>query len=99
LRAAVLQHGAAQPAALSAGLQLLTDSDLRAEATRITTPTLVISGQHDRVTPPGAGLALSRLIPGAAHVQIARAGHAPFVSHSAELLAALREFLATVRAT
>jgi pimeloyl-[acyl-carrier protein] methyl ester esterase len=93
LREAVSGHGAAVPAALAAGLQLLSVSDLREDASAIRVPTLVIGGQHDRVTPPAAARALAKIIPGARHVEIPRAGHAPFASHPAQLLAALHEFL------
>jgi pimeloyl-[acyl-carrier protein] methyl ester esterase len=93
IRDTVSGHGFAQPAALAAGLQMLSDHDLRADASAVMVPTLVIGGQHDRVTPPGAAIALSEIMPGARHVEIPRAAHAPFLSHPAELLTALHEFL------
>jgi pimeloyl-[acyl-carrier protein] methyl ester esterase len=59
----------------------------------VTLPTLVVGGQHDRVTPPAAARALAGIMPHARHVEIPRAAHAPFLSHPEQLLAALREFL------
>jgi pimeloyl-[acyl-carrier protein] methyl ester esterase len=93
LREAVFSHGAAEPAALAAGLEALAASDLRADAVTVTLPTLIIGGQHDRVTPPAAARALADLMPNARHVEIPRAAHAPFVSHPEQLLTTLREFL------
>ncbi len=93
LRAALLRHGAPQPAALAAGLALLERTDLRSQLASIRVPTLVIAGQYDRVTPPAAGAALAALLPQARYLPLKRAAHAPFLSHQEELLPALREFL------
>jgi len=94
LRGALLEHGAAQPAALDAGLAALESTDLRPLLASIRAPALVIAGQYDRVTPPGAGAALAAALPRARGIELARAGHAPFLSHLPELLPALRRFLA-----
>ena len=94
LRAALLSQGEAQPAALAAGLEWLAHTDLRDQLPAVSQPTLVISGQYDRVTTPGAGAALAAAMPAARHVEFARAAHAPFLSHPEEILATLREFLA-----
>jgi pimeloyl-[acyl-carrier protein] methyl ester esterase len=53
--------------------------------------TLVIAGEYDRVTPPGAAEALTQLLPRAALRLLRRAGHAPFLSHRDEVLAAMLE--------
>jgi len=94
LRAALSTHGTATPPALAAGLAQLAGDDLREPARRIAQPALVIAGQYDRVTPPGAAAVLTTLLPHATHVELRRAGHAPFLSHATECLAALRAFLA-----
>jgi len=94
LKAALLDHGTARPEALASGLRLLADNDLRAEAARVEVPALVIGGQYDRVTPPGAAHALAQLLPDARHVELARAGHTPFLSHTAQLVPVLHDFLA-----
>jgi pimeloyl-[acyl-carrier protein] methyl ester esterase len=93
LREAVAAQGQAQPAALTAGLQLLAAHDLRTLAPSIVQPALLISGQHDRVTPATAAHALAALLPQARHLEIARAAHLPFLSHPALTFAAIREFL------
>jgi pimeloyl-[acyl-carrier protein] methyl ester esterase len=89
LQRAVTDHGSAQPAALAAGLAQLQHNDLRELARGLATPTLVIAGQYDRITAPAAAQALVALLPQARLLAIRRAGHAPFVSHPHEVLAAL----------
>jgi pimeloyl-ACP methyl ester carboxylesterase len=37
---------------------------------------------------------LAQLLPDARHVELARAGHTPFLSHTAQLVPVLRDFLA-----
>lgn len=81
-------------AALTHGLELLRDSDLRPLLPRITVPTLVIAGQYDRVTHPAASRALADSLPDARYVEIRRAAHAPFLSHLPELDALIADFLA-----
>jgi pimeloyl-[acyl-carrier protein] methyl ester esterase len=93
LQQALASHGEAVPAALAAGLRLLEQQDLRALAPKLRQPALVIGGGHDRVTPPQASEALARLLPGAQLLLLERAGHAPFLSHPAEVAAATLAFL------
>jgi pimeloyl-[acyl-carrier protein] methyl ester esterase len=92
LRAALAAHGPALPAALAAGLRLLETSDLRAVAARVTLPTLIVSGQHDRITPPAASLALAELLGNTRHLKVPRAAHAAFLSHADEVREALLQF-------
>ncbi len=94
LQQAVAAHGGADPQALAAGLQILRDSDLRGAAATVAVPTLVLSGQHDRVTHPHAGAWLANALPQARYVQMPRAGHAPFISHQDDFCAHLADFLA-----
>lgn len=94
LQQALLGCGAADPQALAAGLQILHDSDLRPSATGVTAPALVISGQHDRVTQPAAAAWLAAALPQARHVQMPRAGHAPFLSHPDDFVGHLADFMA-----
>jgi pimeloyl-[acyl-carrier protein] methyl ester esterase len=82
LQAAIAAQGSASATALAGGLELLRVTDLRDRLDRVTAPTLVIGGQYDRVTPPDAGRALAAALPAAAYREVARAGHAPFVSHA-----------------
>ncbi len=79
--------------ALTVGLAMLRDSDLRAVLPDVSVPTLVIAGEGDRVVPAAAGAALAAALPSARLRRIARAGHAPFLSHGPEVARAIREFL------
>jgi pimeloyl-[acyl-carrier protein] methyl ester esterase len=95
---ALLIHGEAKPVALEAGLHLLATQDLRQLATTINVPTLLISGQRDRVTPPAAAAALAKLLPDCRLLEMARAAHVPFLSHPGQFLLALQAFLAPAAA-
>jgi pimeloyl-[acyl-carrier protein] methyl ester esterase len=79
-------HGPPDPRALAAGLQVLRTADLRGALPGIAVPALVIAGQRDRLTPAAAGHALARALPTAKFVEIAHAGHAPFLSHGRQVL-------------
>jgi 3-oxoadipate enol-lactonase len=46
------------------------DMDQRAELTKISAPTLVIGGKHDKATPPEHGELIARSIPGARYVEL-----------------------------
>lgn len=94
IEAALAAQGAPRREALLAGMALLDRVDLRALLPRVAQPTLVVAGQHDRVTPPAAAHWLGSALANARVVEVARAGHAPMVSHHAEVAAAIRGFLA-----
>jgi pimeloyl-[acyl-carrier protein] methyl ester esterase len=91
LQQALDAQGSATPRALAAGLGLLRSVDLRPRLAQVGMPALVIGGQYDRVTPPGAGRALAAALPQAEYREIARAGHAPFLSHADTVAAWLLE--------
>lgn len=97
LRHALFVHGEAKPEALEAGLDTLATSDLRPTLSHVRTPTLVIAGQNDRITSPGASRALADALPDAQYMEIRRAAHAPFLSHRKEFTAALERFLCEKR--
>lgn len=98
LHAALEARGQPDPRALVAGLAFLRDNDLRSGVREIRCPTLLISGQHDRITPPAASAWLAATMPDARHVELPRAGHAPFLSHPSETFARLQEFAARLGA-
>jgi pimeloyl-[acyl-carrier protein] methyl ester esterase len=82
LRESLRLQGHAQATALSGGLELLRHADLREVAAQIHVPTLIFSGQYDRVTPPAASRALAAVMPVARVEELPRAGHASFLSHA-----------------
>jgi pimeloyl-[acyl-carrier protein] methyl ester esterase len=94
LRRQLAQHGPPDLRALETGLSILRDADLRDALPRIAQPTLVVSGQHDRLTPPDAGRELAMAMPSARFTLIERSGHAPFLSHGPQFLAEVHGFLA-----
>ena len=81
LRASLDSHGEPDPRALAAGLDILRHADLRDDLASIAIPTLVIAGEHDRITPVAAGRELASRLPSARFVEVPKAGHAPFLSH------------------
>ena len=93
LQRALRAHGHARPEALRVGLEMLARDDWRQLARSLQVPALVIAGQYDRVTPPGAAAALAQLLPTARLIALRRAGHAPFLSHPQETAEALLAFL------
>lgn len=99
LRATLAAHGEPDPRALVAGLGILRDVDLRDSLPQVTAPTLVIAGEHDRITPAEAGRELAARLPCARYRQIAKAGHAPFLSHADEVTREVESFLSSVLRT
>lgn len=93
LRDALFARGAPSRETLAAALALLREADLREEAGAIAVPALVVTGQRDALTPAAAGAWLASTMPDARHMDIAGAGHAPFLSHGDEFVAALEVFL------
>lgn len=73
--------------------RLAEPDDLPARVARITVPTLVVTGRHDRVVPPSVSHRLADDIPGANLVIIAEAGHNPHEEQPAEVLAAIEPLL------
>ncbi|MBK7594983.1 MAG: alpha/beta fold hydrolase [Gemmatimonadetes bacterium] len=57
------------------------------------TPTLVIVGSEDRLTPPDVARAMASAIPGAVLVEVKGAGHLPTLERPAETTAAMQQFL------
>jgi pimeloyl-ACP methyl ester carboxylesterase len=57
----------------------LMDSDLRHAATYVTAPSLVVVGEHDRVTPRASALAFADSLPDGRFEVLERAGHIPMM--------------------
>jgi pimeloyl-[acyl-carrier protein] methyl ester esterase len=99
LQSALFSHGEAPPAVLARALVVLREADLRSRLAQVRVPALVLSGQYDRVTPPGAARSLAAALPQGRHHEFARCGHAPFLSHADEFVPRLRQFASDVFAT
>jgi len=93
LRECLFSRGEPDLAALRGGLEILRDTDLRAELPAILQPALVIAGERDQLTPPGAAFYLAQTMPNARLKEIAGAVHTPFLSHQQVFLQHLNEFL------
>ena len=92
LRQTLLAAPATSSEALSAGLKILADTDVRAELPHLSLPTLVVHGALDTLTPPAAGAWLANALPRAQHIELPRAAHAPHVSHADEVATAIGRF-------
>ncbi len=93
LRQDLFAHGQPQPTALAGALEILRAVDLRRALPAISQPALVLHGARDTLAPLAAAEYTAAQLPhGKLHV-IDSAGHAPFLSHPDEFLAALEAFL------
>ena len=72
---------APQPGTLEAGLEVLNESDFRAQLNQIEQPTHWIMGERDQLVPTSAGEAAAAAMPNGSVVTIHGSGHAPFLSH------------------
>jgi len=93
LRQTLLAAPAAEANALAAGLAILRDTDLRGELPRLAQPVLVVHGALDMLAPAAAGGWLADHLPGAQHLELARAAHAPHLSHGADVAVAIGRFM------
>ncbi len=91
LRGELFARGEPTPATLSATLELLAATDLRAELGAIAQPAVVIAGERDTLTPPEAAAWLARALPRGSFHLIRGAAHAAFLSHPAAFVAAMAD--------
>lgn len=59
----------------------------------VTVPTLIISGDSDRIVDPKASIFMSQEIKGSAIISLSSTGHAPHLTREAEVLDEIRKFL------
>ena len=78
------------------GLTNLMEMDLRHAIAKLTVPTLVMVGQEDRVTPPGAAIELTGALPDGRLAVIAGAGHLPMLERPQDVNDHLRAFASQV---
>jgi pimeloyl-ACP methyl ester carboxylesterase len=72
------------------------DFDYTPDLGRVSKPTLVLVGEHDRVTTPRAARVLPEGIPRSEYVELPDAGHMSMVEAQEAYLAAVRDFLRRV---
>lgn len=92
LNALLKKTGIPQPEALQAGLQLLQNTDLRAELLHIRCPALLCLGGRDTLVPAGVGEECQGLWPKLQVAYIKPAAHIPFLSHPDLFLNILQGF-------
>ena len=80
LRELALAHGMPDAASLAAGLQILRQTDLRADLPHIRQPVLIMHGERDSVVPLAAGACMRSGLPHSTLEVIAGAAHAPFIA-------------------
>lgn len=98
LRAELFARGEPAARVLVDGLRILETSDQRPLLSQMRVPSLWIAGRRDRLVDPRAMRDAAALIEQAGHAsatfaQIEHAGHAPFLTHVDEVVAALDQFL------
>jgi len=74
----------------------LMDMDLRHAVKHVRVPSLVVVGEHDRVTPPSSAVALADELPDGRLEVIAEAGHIPMMEAHEAFNAGLERFARTV---
>ncbi len=93
LRDILFTRGRPDVQTLRAGLNILLESDLRDRVTMIKTPTLLLHGGRDLLTPVGAAHWLAEQMPEARLEVLPGAAHAPFLSHPMEFTETVTGFL------
>lgn len=93
LRDILFTRGRPDVQTLRAGLNILLESDLRDRAATIETPTLLLHGGRDMLTPVGAARWLAERMPEARLKVLPGAAHAPFLSYPVEFTEIVTGFL------
>ena len=88
LKAHVYERGEPSEQALHEGLDLLDRCDFRAQLSALSMPSLWIAGRRDRIVPPGALRWAAAQCAHGNYLELS-AGHAPFLSHAAEVAEAI----------
>jgi len=92
LRGKLLEHGTPDLVALTAGLRLLQETDLRGRLAHVMQPALIVHGECDTLAPSAAGAYLQRTLPRAVLKTIAGAAHAPFIAQPRRVARHITEF-------
>lgn len=96
LKQAVLSLPLPQAEVLAAGLEILATTDLRPMLTELSMPLYGCFGRQDSLVPVAMVTTLAELAPRAQISVLAKASHAPFISHQPEFLLWLRHWLQAV---
>lgn len=91
LKTHVFERGEPAVTALECGMQVLETADVRARIGELNVSNLWIAGRRDRLVPAAAMRWASRQSPQSHFVEIS-SGHAPFISHAAQVADAIIAF-------
>lgn len=91
LKTHVFERGEPAVTALECGMQVLETADVRARIGELNVSNLWIAGRRDRLVPAAAMRWASRQSPQSHFVEIS-SGHAPFISHAAQVADAITVF-------
>jgi pimeloyl-[acyl-carrier protein] methyl ester esterase len=91
LKDEAFSRGEPDPRVLMEGIRLLEAADLRPRLGQVTQPGLWMAGRRDRIVHPDA-MRWSAEASGGRFVEVAHAGHAPFIGHAAAVAEVLTEF-------
>lgn len=94
LRHQLFARGEPPAQILARGLELLETVDLRDGLAQLRVPSLWIAGRRDRLVDPRAMREAAARAPDAQFVQIEHGGHAPFLTHTEDVVAVFEAFLA-----
>jgi sigma-B regulation protein RsbQ len=67
--------------------------DNRADLAQLSVPALVLQCSQDAIAPQGVGEYVARMVPESTFHQLRATGHCPHLSHPAETITAIREYL------
>lgn len=93
LKARFFARPAPHPGVLQDSLDILLETDLRAELPHLEQPVLLIHGNRDTLAPVEASRWMATQLPNAQLHVIEGASHAPFLSHPATFMNTVRGFL------
>ncbi|SNY59403.1 pimeloyl-[acyl-carrier protein] methyl ester esterase [Arsukibacterium tuosuense] len=96
LKQAIAAFPQASATALSAGLEFLSSEDLREDFAGLAQPVVGCFGALDSLVPAAVVCELQKLLPAAELTVLAKASHAPFISHRSEFLGWLNHWLTSV---
>jgi pimeloyl-[acyl-carrier protein] methyl ester esterase len=85
LRQRLFDQPRPEGAVLEAGLEILQDTDLRGGLAHLALPLTLVHGAGDKLAPLAAARWLAQQVHGSRLHEIDGAGHAPFLSHPAEV--------------
>lgn len=89
LRESFFQRDQPDEVALQTGLQILLTTDLRAKLGNVNQLSLLLHGENDVITDPGAARWMNQQLSNSELIMLPHCGHAPFLSYPDQFVASL----------